>query len=93
MVVKAGHTPGAAGQAQLKIHCLIFLSDCVAMTAQASQADLHGYLTRLTNLRELHVSLELTAATLAALAPLTALTKLYLVRPYSGWHAVADDRS
>ena len=54
------------------------------MTVQASQADLRAYLTRLTNLRELNVSLELTAATLAAPAPLTALTKLCLVRSCPG---------
>ena len=41
---------------------------------------MHACLRKLTNLRELHVRLDLTAATLAALAPLTALTKLQLVR-------------
>ena len=85
---RARPTLGAAGQAQLNPDCLTFVSDCVALTAQASQAELHAYLTRLTNLQELQVPLELTAATLAALAPLTALTRLYLVRLYpSPWSA------
>lgn len=62
--------------------------NCAPMALQASQADLHAHLPKITRLRELQAPSELTAATLAALAPLTALTKLHLVRARSG-HAVS----
>jgi hypothetical protein len=45
---------------------------------------MQAQLPRLKKLRQLQVPLDLTAATLAALAPLTALTMLHLARVRSG---------
>ena len=67
-------------QPQLKLCSLLKESEYVPTAAQASQADVRACLRTLTNLQQLQVPLELTAATLAALVPLTALTKLHLVR-------------